>query len=216
MVAVLLTATILAGCISARQVPAEPRHLIYLHGRIVQDQQSLRPLHPEYGYYEMAEITAAFRERGFVVSAEMRPQAIPFDEAVGTVVTQVRQLLNSGVPPERITIVGASMGAAIAFRTSARLQNPDIRFALMGPCLSTNAPAVAVEEDSAPAGRLLVIRDESDVPTRDCPAWNGDTERFPQLQAREIVVNTGLGHGFLYRPLPEWFEPVVAWALAKD
>lgn len=26
---------------------------------------------------------------------------------------------------------------------------------------------------------------------------------------------TGLAHGFLYRPLPEWVDPVVEWALAK-
>ncbi len=33
--------------------------------------------------------------------------------------------------------------------------------------------------------------------------------------AREIVVHTGLGHGFLYRPLPEWLNPVVEWAGAR-
>jgi hypothetical protein len=27
-----------------------PRHLIYLHGRIIQDQQSARPKHPQWGY----------------------------------------------------------------------------------------------------------------------------------------------------------------------
>jgi hypothetical protein len=26
------------------------------------------------------------------------------------------------------------------------------------------------------------------------------------------VLDTGLGHGFLFRPVPEWVEPVVAWA----
>jgi hypothetical protein len=29
---------------------------------------------------------------------------------------------------------------------------------------------------------------------------------------REILLDTGLRHGFLYRPLREWVEPVVDWA----
>ena len=39
------------------------RHLIYLHGRIVQEQQSARPRHPQFGYYELEEILDAFRDR---------------------------------------------------------------------------------------------------------------------------------------------------------
>lgn len=30
--------------------------------------------------------------------------------------------------------------------------------------------------------------------------------------ARELVLDTGLRHGFLYRPLPAWVEPVARWA----
>lgn len=28
---------------------------------------------------------------------------------------------------------------------------------------------------------------------------------------REIRLETGLRHGFLYRPLKEWTEPAIAW-----
>jgi hypothetical protein len=96
--------------------------LIYLHGRIVQEQQSARPRHPRFGYYELEGILAAFRDRGFVVSGEIRPM------------------------------------------------------------------------------------------TRSCPSWTNDPSSG--LAAREIVLATGLGHGFLYRPLPEWVDPVVEWASA--
>jgi len=40
----------------------------------------------------------------------------------------------------------------------------------------------------------------------------GSTCSSPSLVAREMVLNTGLSHGFFYRPLPEWVDPVVAWA----
>jgi len=34
------------------------------------------------------------------------------------------------------------------------------------------------------------------------------------ILVREIILNTGLGQGFLYRPLPEWVGPAVDWAYA--
>ncbi len=190
-------------------------HLIYLHGRIVQDRQSLRPEHPEYGVYDMAGITGAFRERGFVVNASIRPKSTTVSEAADEVVAQVRQLLSSGVPPDRITIVGASMGAAIALRVSSRLGNRDVRFALLGPCISVSIPAMADEENAHPSGRILAVREESDIPSSDCATWPGKDVRFPGLHAREVVIDTGLDHGFLYRPIPEWFDPVVEWARAR-
>lgn len=52
------------------------RHLIYLHGRIVQEQQSARPRHPQFGYDELEKILEAFRERGFDVSGEIRPNRL--------------------------------------------------------------------------------------------------------------------------------------------
>jgi len=29
---------------------------------------------------------------------------------------------------------------------------------------------------------------------------------------KEVEVNTGLKHGFLFRPVKEWTEPTTAWA----
>lgn len=208
---VTLVALVGAAAPPAPSAGDEARHLIYLHGRIVQEEQSLRPVHPEYGPYEMSAIVEAFGQRGFAVSAELRPPGTSVDQAADAVVARVRELLDAGVPADRIAVVGASMGAAIALRASARLGDDAVRFALLGPCLATDVAAVADEEGTHPRGRLLVIREESDIPSSECPAWS--TEDAPDgLQARELVIRTGLGHGFLYRPLEEWLEPVVAWS----
>ena len=29
---------------------------------------------------------------------------------------------------------------------------------------------------------------------------------------KEIELNTGMGHGFLFKPLKEWIEPTIKWA----
>jgi len=206
---VTLLSLLAASCASPRQAP---HHLFYLHGRIVQEQQSLRPQHPDWGVYELEQIWSALRDRGFILHAEIRPKEASVRDYADRVVREVRQLLSSGVPPERITIVGASMGASITFLTSIRLQNPDLRFVALGACLSENVRALRDEEGQAPAGHLLVIRESSDELSEPCPAWDPMNMGAKTLDAREMVVHTGLHHGFLFRPLPEWVEPTVAFA----
>ena len=204
-------AVFLAGSTPGGATGAErPRHLIYLHGRIVQEQQSARPRHPQFGYYELAKILAAFRGRGFDVSGEIRPKTASVSESADRVVAQVRRLLDSGVPADHVAVVGASMGAAIALKASARLQNPDVRFCVLGACLSESVRGLQADEGKSPSGHVLSIREATDDSTGACKPWKNDS-RSP-LVAREIVVDTGLSHGFLYRPVPEWVDPVIEWA----
>jgi pimeloyl-ACP methyl ester carboxylesterase len=203
----------IATCAAAAETDA--RHLIYLHGRIVQDQQSARPRHAEWGYYELEQILAAFRERGFVVSGEIRPRDATLDQSAERVAEQVRALRASGVALERITIVGGSMGAAIAFRAAIRLQEPGLRVAVLGACMASTLPHLVAEYGRAPAGNFLTVRETSDKTSEPCPAWQDDVVRYPSLRAREVVISTGQDHGFLYRPLPEWLEPFTQWATLR-
>jgi len=188
------------------------RHLFYLHGRIVQAEQSARPVHPRFGAYELEAILAAFRERGFVVHDGIRPQADTVASAAERTAAEVRALLASGVPADHVTVVGGSMGAAIALEVAARLDEPELRFALLGLCLSESVRGRADRGEPRPAGVLLSIREASDDFTEPCPAWSGESPSNRRLSVRERVLETGLAHGFLYRPLPDWLEPVVAWA----
>jgi pimeloyl-ACP methyl ester carboxylesterase len=190
----------------------DARHLIYLHGRIVQEQQSARPHHARFGYYELDSILAAFRKHGLSASGEIRPRSATVSDSANLVVEEVRGLLGSGVPAEHVTVVGASMGARIALVASTRLQNPRVRFCVLGACLSETVRSLFAEEGKRPRGRVLSIREESDESTADCPGWTKEMEAETPIGARELVLATGLSHGFLYRPLPEWVNAVVEWA----
>ena len=75
-----------------------------LHGRIVQERQSSRPEHPQFGHYELEQILAAFRDRGFVVTGEIRPRDISVTDAADRVVAAVREPVASGVPADHITV----------------------------------------------------------------------------------------------------------------
>ncbi len=214
--ALFALAVVVAGSLPvAAADPAPPRHLIYLHGRIVQDQQSARPRHPRFGYYEMEAILAAFRDRGFVVTGGIRPKSASVVDSADRVVAQVRRLLESGVPADHVTVVGASMGAGIALVAAARLQEPRLRLAVLGACLSGSVREMLAQGGRGPSGHVLSIREASDALTEPCPSWKNEPGRLPSLAAREIVLHTGLGHGFLYGPLPEWVNPVAEWAVAK-
>ena len=194
--------------------PATQRHLIYLHGRIVQTQQSRRPQNPEFGYYELDQILDVFRARHFEVSSELRPKEATVTASADKLKHQIHKLLEDGVPPDHITVVGASMGAAITLLASARLQNPNVRFCVLGACLSKSVPAILADEGKAPSGHLLAIREASDDIEGSCGGWEESGQKAPGLVARELVLHTGLKHGFLYRPLPEWVGPVAEFAAA--
>jgi pimeloyl-ACP methyl ester carboxylesterase len=189
-------------------------HVIYLHGRIVQTYQQRRPRNAEFGYYELDAILETFRREGFDTVGEIRPKDASVSGAAEQVVEQVERLLASGVKPADITVVGASMGGGIALLASARLQNPQLRFAVLGVCLSSNVRAMVSQEGHGPAGHILAIREVSDEYTKDCSPWRNEPDSA--LGAREIVLQTGLRHGFLYRPLAAWVQPVLAWIARGD
>ena len=213
----LTAAAMFFAGMGARAAPqsGHSRHLIYLHGRIVQEQQNARPRSTRFGYYELKKILDAFRERGFVVSGEIRPKSASVSDSADRVVEQIRRLLKSGIPADRVTVVGASMGAAIALLASTRLQNSGVRFCVLGACLSESVRGLLADEGRGPSGHLLAIREATDDLIGPCPPWTDGHESPSGLLAREIVLNTGLSHGFLYRPLPEWVGPVVEWAGAR-
>jgi pimeloyl-ACP methyl ester carboxylesterase len=202
------------GALAVAAENPRPRHLIYLHGHIVQVQQDPRPEHPRFGPYELEQITNTFRERGFVVSSEIRPRTASVSASAERVVVQVRELLSSGVPADHVCVVGASMGGSIALLAAARLQEPELRLCVLGTCLDTAVRRLRDDEDRGPVGHVLSIRESSDDLVGVCPAWMGERDG-PGLHAQEIMLDTGLSHGFLYRPLPEWVDPVVEWAGAR-
>jgi len=211
---VLCAAGSLAGSTCGAAEAPDPRgHVVYLHGRIVQVEQSSRPVHPRFGPYEQDAIIGAFRAHGFVVEGEVRSKDATVESAAERTVSRVRELLAAGVPPERIGVVGASMGAGIALLASSRLWEPEVRYVVLGACLSRNVSALTASEGRAPRGRILSIREKSDETTEPCPAFAAGAAG-PGLHAREILLETGLAHGFLYRPLPEWFDPAVSWLRA--
>ncbi len=198
-------ATALAG-----PTPAVPpaRYIIYLHGRIIEDQ-GRRPTSPDFGTYEYDAILDALRRAGFVVLSDQRPPKANAVSFATRVAAQVDSLLGAGVPARAITVVGFSKGGWIAILASARIRNPDISYVFLGAC-----GAWAFEPSLHVTGRLLSLYEASDSLGTSCgPMF---AHGAPGTRTREVRLHTGLRHGAFFRPDDAWLRPVIAWAGGRE
>jgi len=186
-----------------QKVDPQARYLFYLHGRIV--EESRRPTSPQFGVYEYDQILETLRARGFVVISEQRPKGTVIEKYAQKVVTQVRDLIKAGVPPGQITVVGASQGSWIAMLASTHLQNRDLNFVFIAGCSAD--PEFLKQIDWH--GNVLSIYERSDQ-AGTCEKFRADATGVGRYE--ETQLNTGLRHGFIYKPMSEWIEPTVAWA----
>jgi len=124
---------------------------------------------------------------------------------------QVTNLLNSDVPANNITIVGASKGAGIAIFASHLLENKDLDFVIMAICDPTTVEELKQNEISL-YGNVLSIYDSTDELAGSCQGLFSFSEGKGISKFYEIVLNVGTGHGILFKPLDEWIIPVIQWA----
>ena len=183
---------------------ANLRYLFYLPGYIVESQNT-RPVSPKFGTYEYSQILETFKNSGFVVISEARQKNPEIEPYARKVTDQIRQLLKAGVPAEHITVVGASQGSWIAMLASTYLENRGVNFVLIAACSADKEFLKTVNLH----GNVLSIYESSDL-AQSCRDYRADAKGINDW--KEIEVNTGLKHGFLYRPMKEWVEPTVAWA----
>lgn len=195
-----------AGAIQT-DVPESPDpasiHLIYLHGRIVENAGP-RPTDPRYGLYDYPGVLEALASRGAVVISAQRPPATDVDRYAGVVVSQVEQLIDRGVPPGSIVVAGFSKGGAIARRVSSFLRRPQVGFVLLAACPDGPAPP-----SLRLTGRILSVYEASDTLGRSCEPLAAQPERPQSFE--EIEIATGKAHGAFYLPLSAWVDPVLDW-----
>jgi hypothetical protein len=184
---------------------ASERYVYYLHGKIVADSGP-RGVSPRFGAYDYPGIVSALRRGGVKVVSEVRPPNTDPSAYANKVVAQIRRQIAQGVPASHITVIGASKGSVIASLVSTRLQDRRVRYFLLANCndwlIRTWNPHLS--------GAILSIYEASDDIGGTCAPL---VKRSPGVTAfREIRLNTRLGHGIVYRPMPLWVKPALAWA----
>lgn len=183
---------------------AGAKYLFYLHGKIVEDQ-GVKAVSEKYGAYQYEKIVEGFRAEGFNVISEARPVNTDVENYAKKIADQIRQLLKDGVSPENITVVGASKGAFITMLASTYLKSKNVNFVIIAGC------GVSKEFLNLANlyGNVLSIYEKSDS-TGSCQTVFDDAEGLSKR--KEVMIETGLAHGFIYRPMREWLIPTLDWA----
>jgi len=178
------------------------RYIIFLHNAFV-EEHGPSATHPEYGVVEYEKILNYFKAAGFRVLSEIRPAGTDANTYAEKVARQADSLLHLGVLPSHICIVGTSKGGYIAMKTSALLKNRAINYVSVGNCSAGKKTVLY--------GNLLVIREKSDAITANCtPDLVSSTCCLQEY--KEIELNTGLKHGFLFKATDDWLLPCCNWA----
>jgi hypothetical protein len=187
--------------------PSE-QYLFYLHGLIV-EVAGIRPKSEEHGYYEYQLILEELAKEGFVVISEAREKGTEVKDYAEKIVSQIKQLMASKVPPENITVVGASKGGVIAAYVSTMLQEKGIHYiflaGLFEKCL--------VDSNLKLYGNVLSIHDSSDTQSITPELYFQRSAGLGKFE--KIVLSLNLGHGLIYQPYREWIDPLLQWSEKK-
>jgi len=195
-------------------VPEAPKvdakYVIYLHGVGVE----------KYGVAKASEdyrgIVKALQQRGFVVISEVRSSDTKHNEYGKKVAGQVKALIAKGVPPENVTVVGYSKGGLITLWAAAAGDDPKINYVVLAGCILKGKEFYETYANNvAPKlkGRILSMYDAADPDRGTCKdffAAAGD-----KVTGKEIMFETGEGHGLFRKPVDQWVNPLTDWASGK-
>jgi len=198
--------------VACNQKNTPPVFLFYFHGAVVTEygDNAINQSMPEWGPYEYSNILDSLRIRGFVVMSEIRKKGVNNDYYVTKTVWQIDSLLDKGIKPENITVLGASAGWDITLKVSASIKNHSIKYVLMGGCWENSHEEYA---SLNLRGSFLSIIEKSD-PHGSCKKLH---DAHPEMDSfNEVILNTGLSHGFIYKGLPEWINPLTAWCTSHQ
>lgn len=203
-----LTGLMILGLISFPEITfsqfSDPMyHVFYLHGKIV-EQQGIEAEHERFGKYLYQDIIDSLSVGEVIMHHELRSSHTDFYTVGQKVVRQIDSLIQIGVKPNHIIVLGASKGGVIAMYISHLSLHP-IKYVLLG----ANNAFIEQQNDWQLHGNILAIVEASDqVAGRGFHYWK---KCSPQATIQELTISTGLGHGFLYQPLAEWLLPTRDW-----
>lgn len=186
------------------------KYVFYSHGYIVEGTNP-KPVDQRFGWglYDFPKIKQALSDDTYTLIATHRPKDTdPFEYAT-KLNQQVRTLVDKGVDPKNVTIIGFSRGAFITGVTSDKLSDLEVNTVLLAGC---GRLVWKAHTDVKVYGHLLSVYEKTD--------GAGTCKRLQQksralLSFTEVEINTGLEHGAFYRPIPEWVNPVKDWMRSK-
>jgi len=185
----------------------EERYVIFLHNRFLETHEPGES-HPTFGKMEYKEIINAFENSGLYVISEKRNGNVNVRTYAQRVVNQIDSLIKIGTQPGHITVIGTSKGGYIAQYVSTLANNPALNYVFVACYRDSDLHQIP---EINFCGNILSIYEKSD-PNGVSAKARKQASTCNMEHFKEIELTTGMGHGFLFRPLNEWIEPSIKWA----
>ena len=189
------------------QNSTQKKYVFFLHNKFL-EEHPLNASHPKYGPAAYTAILEKLQSKNSVILSEKRKVGTNPKKYAKKMILKIDSLHSDGVPYDHISIVGTSQGGYIAQYISYYARNPDLKFVFIGSSFKNDS----MNEDRKFRlyGKILSINEKTDVDAelllRQLRFKNSDLKSF-----KEITLNTGMEHGFLFRALDEWIIPAKAW-----
>jgi hypothetical protein len=189
------------------QINKSGKYLFYLHGQVVTlfGNNAINQSAPEWGPYEYLAILDSLKNMGFTIISENRKEGVDNSVYAAKIKAQVDTLLQAGVKAKNIILVGASSGWEIILQVDAVMKNKRVKYVVMGGCWPDTYKSFT---NLTLYGNYLSIIETSD-PHGTCSALF--SKRKSIRSYKEVVLNTGLSHGFFYKGRKEWIDPIMHW-----
>jgi hypothetical protein len=205
---------IFIGCQSSKHtqnLETEKDYIFFIHNKFL-EENSDGTFSDKYNVtVDYNGILQSFKKDGFIVLSEKRIKNTDTKKYAEKIVSQIDSLIKTGVKPNHITIVGTSKGGYIAQYVSTFAKNPNLNFVFIGSFQESdieNYPEINF------CGNILTIYEKSDF-FGVTAIKRKETSKLKINQFKEIELNTGLKHGFLYIASDEWIKPCKMWAKRK-
>ncbi|MGJ1436139.1 MULTISPECIES: hypothetical protein [Sphingobacterium] len=177
------------------------------------EEHPLNAHHPKYGPAAYTAILEKLQSKNSVILSEKRKAGTNPKKYAKKIILKIDSLHSDGVPYDHISIVGTSQGGYIAQYISYYAKNPDLKFVFIGSSFKNDS--MNKDPKFRLYGKILSINEKTDVDaellSRQLRIKNSDLKSF-----KEITLNTGLEHGFLFRTLDEWIMPAKEWINSND
>ncbi|MDN3692708.1 alpha/beta hydrolase [Chryseobacterium tructae] len=189
----------------------QKEYVFFLHNKFLEDHPA-DEAHPKYGIVEYEKVLHQLKDSSNVILFEKRkPNTDPAVYAL-KIKKQIDRLIKKGVKAENITVVGTSQGGYIAQYISWYEKNPELKFVFIGASFKDDS--LEKDPNFRLYGRILSITEKSD----EGHVLLSQEQRFIRSNIKdfkEIELNTGLNHGFLFKALDAWILPTKEWINRK-
>nr|WP_199161640.1 alpha/beta hydrolase [Elizabethkingia sp. ASV34] len=190
---------------------SKKHYIIFLHNKFL-ESHALNEEHPQYGIAEYRAIIHKLEDQNTIVISEKRKPNTDIEAYAMRVKGQIDSLSQKGIPIRNIAIIGTSQGGFIAQYVSYYMKNPELKFVFVGSSFKDDS--LSKDADLRLYGKILSINESSDKGNISL----SDQKRFIKSKLnsfKEIELNTGLVHGFLFKALDDWIMPAKKWATGK-